>query len=372
MNEDGKPILFNSRMHVFEGTTADEVWLSAACKLQDTEAARVQVSRAGVTQELLGAAFTIKDPRQRWVVSRHPAINPAFAIAEVVWIVSGRRDSDFLNYWNPKLPQFAGNGKTYHGAYGYRLRKHFGLDQLQRAYQALANNPDTRQVVLQIWDSSSDFPLDDGTPADPDIPCNVCSFAKIRDGKLEWTQVLRSNDLFLGVPHNFVQFTSLQEILAAWLGIGVGHYRHIADCLHIYVRDLEHVQSSEKLCAEKNIDVMQFTKAESDACFSRIAKRMDRMTNHFLTERKLRSLAKDNDLPLSLQNWLLVVSADCARRRKWINLSYELMAACSNPALKQLWDRWLARWWTAQHEEIVSSEALIHAQPWLPFECVPC
>ncbi len=256
-------------------------------------------------------------------MSRQPAMNPAFAIAEVIWIVSGRRDAAFLNYWNPKLPQFAGNDKKYHGAYGFRLRRHFGLDQLERAYQALLHNPDTRQVVLQIWDSSVDFPLTDGSPANPDIPCNVCAFAKIRDGKLEGTQILRSNDLFLGVPHNFVQFTSLQEILAAWLGIEVGHYRHIADCLHIYVRDLDHIRDSRQITSEENTGVLRFTKAESDLFFGEVAKRMDRMTGMLLTQTKLRHLARAEKLPKELNNWLLVVAADCARRRRWINLSHE-------------------------------------------------
>lgn len=355
-------------MHVFEGTTADEVWLKAASKFRDSPEVRVQPSRAGETQELLGVVFTITNPRERWIVSRQPAINPAFALAEVVWIVAGRRDSAFLNYWNPKLPQFAGSGKKYHGAYGYRLRKHFGVDQLERAYRALQNNPDSRQVVLQIWDASADFPSQDGSAANSDIPCNVCSFAKVRDGKLEWTQVLRSNDLFLGVPHNFVQFTSLQEILAGWLGVEVGHYRHMSDCLHIYTRDREHVDASERVSHEPNSDTLRFPKHDSEEYFAEIARRMDKMTGALLTQNKLRRLVTLENFPRELQNWLLVVGADCARRRRWINLTYELMAECSNPLLKQLWDRWLARWWSAQQEEAVSEEAVICAQPWLPLQ----
>lgn len=57
---------------------------------------------------------------------------------------------------------------------------------------------------------------------------------KIRKGKLEWTQVMRSNDLVLGLPYNLVQFTSMQEILASWLNVDVGSYNHISDSLHIY------------------------------------------------------------------------------------------------------------------------------------------
>jgi thymidylate synthase len=353
-------------MHIFDGTTADEVWLKAAAAFRESPEVRVQSSRAGETQELLGVVFTIANPRQRWIVSREPAINPAFALAEVVWILAGRRDAAFLNYWNPKLPQFAGSGSKYHGAYGHRLRKHFGLDQLNRAYHALRNNPDSRQVVLQIWDARRDFPLEDGAVANSDIPCNVCSFAKIRDGRLEWTQVLRSNDLFLGVPHNFVQFTSLQEILAGWLGVEVGHYRHLADCLHIYRRDRGYIESPNQITHETNSDVLRFNKQDSEMFFAELARRLDKMTGASLAEKSLRQLATPQDLPRALRNWLLVVAADCARRRGWINLTYDLMFECSNPLLRHLWDRWFARWRSICRQGSRSDEATTFLQPFLP------
>ena len=208
----------------FEGPTADHVWQQLAEEFRAGDGVLVQPSRGGATKEILHAAVTINDPRQRWVASRQPPLNVAFALAEVVWIMTGRNDLAFLKAWNSRLPEYVGNGPHLHGAYGYRLRHHKGVDQVTRAYEALRNNPDTRQAVLQIWDSSIDLPQPDGTPVDKDIPCNVMSLLKVRDGKLEWLQVIRSNDLFLGVPHNFVQFMCLQEIMAGWLGVECGAY----------------------------------------------------------------------------------------------------------------------------------------------------
>ena len=99
-------------MHVFEGQTADEVWLMAASKFEHSEGVAVSSGDDDGSRELPGTAFTIHHPRQRWVMSREPAMNPAFAIAEVVWIVSGRRDAACLNYWNPKLPSPAAAGNS--------------------------------------------------------------------------------------------------------------------------------------------------------------------------------------------------------------------------------------------------------------------
>ncbi|MCP4975525.1 MAG: hypothetical protein GY931_05140, partial [Maribacter sp.] len=203
--------MFNS----FGGSDANSVWMMAADALVNGDSAS-QMTRLGESKELLHANFQITDPRQRWIAARSPAISPAFAIAEVFWILSGDNKAGFMNFWNPSLPKFSGTGDIYHGAYGHRIKKQFGVDQLEIAYLALSNNPETRQVVIEIWDPRTDLPDSKGDPVAADIPCNICSMPKIRNSKLEWLQVMRSNDVLLGLPYNIIQFTTLQEIVAGW------------------------------------------------------------------------------------------------------------------------------------------------------------
>ena len=226
-------------MEIFRGRTADEVWRLAYAAVMGTGTQQRQASRAGETAEVLHAVLEIDDPRHRWVTSRFPALNPAFGIAEVIWILAGSNDSEVLNYWFPRLPEFAGEGATYAGAYGYRLRHQFGVDQIRRACDALLAKPASRQVVLQYWDARADLPADNGDPRCKDIPCNVMSLLKVRNGRLEWTQIMRSNDLHRGLPHNLLQFSVLQEIMAGWLHVDVGSYHHWSDSLHVYVEDME-------------------------------------------------------------------------------------------------------------------------------------
>src|SRR5438046_1128004 len=57
--------------------TANEVYEAAAAVFDDTRLT-TQASRAGRTRELLHALIFIRDPRQRWMASRRPALNPAF------------------------------------------------------------------------------------------------------------------------------------------------------------------------------------------------------------------------------------------------------------------------------------------------------
>ncbi len=330
----------------FTGDTADEVWQQIATSFRQGDSWREHNGRGGRTSELLHVPLSIAQPTERWVVSRCPAINPGFALAEVVWIVAGREDSKFINAFYPDLAKWQGTGQTYHGAYGHRLRRRFGIDQLERAYLALKENPDSRQVVLQVWDARADLPDEHGKARSPDVPCNVMSLLKIRDGFLEWMQIIRSNDVWRGLPHNIVQFTSLQEIMAGWLGCKVGTYNQISDSLHVYVdkEDAHNVRSFTPLKAAPNTDSIALPKADSDAAFRELASRVDRIIEGTSTPRDISDLARYPGAPLAIQNILRVLAAELARRQQLLDLSQEIMEECSNPALSQLWVRWFARW----------------------------
>jgi thymidylate synthase len=331
-------------IHVFEASTADQVWADAAERLGSSDDVIRQPSRIGYTLEMLHTVLSITEPRERWVLSRRPAMNPAFAIAEVVWIIAGRNDSAFINHWNPALPRFAGTGTTYHGAYGHRLRRSLAIDQLQHAYGTLRANPDSRQVVLQIWDSSRDLPFEDGQPRDPDIPCNICSMLKIREGRLDWVQVLRSNDLFLGVPHNIVQFTTLQEVLAGWLGVELGSYHQMSDSLHIYERDADQVRQRVQPTKIRNSDTLMLPKPQADSVWGEIEDRMSRLVGHpDMTQRRWVELTSALNIPQPFVNLWAIVAADDARRRGWMDYAEDVMSQCTNPLLNEAWKGWLSR-----------------------------
>jgi thymidylate synthase len=329
----------------FNGETADEVWQQIAESFRQGDGWQKRTGRGGGTSELLHVALSIARPTERWVASRIPALNPGFALAEVVWILSGREDSRFVNAFYPGLPKWQGAGETYHGAYGHRLRRRFGLDQLERAYLALKENPDSRQVVLQMWDAMADLPDDQGKARSPDIPCNVMSLLKIRDGCLEWMQIIRSNDVWRGLPHNIVQFTALQEIMAGWLGCKVGTYNQISDSLHVYLdeQDGKNVRAFVPVEAAPNTDSIALPKADSDAAFNELAARVDDIICGEPTSRQIADRARFPSAPESIQNILRVLVAELGRRRSLLHLSQEIMDECTNPALRQVWSRWFER-----------------------------
>jgi len=330
-------------MPLFDAASADEAWQFAAAAIKDGTHVLRQNGRGGYTSELLHVTIHVHDSRQRWVVSRTPALGVAFAIVEVIGILNGRRDSAYLNFFNPRLPRFAGTGAEYHGAYGFRLRSSVGFDQLERASNALRTNGDGRQVVLQIWDATLDFPSDDGAPVADDIPCNICSMLKVRNGRLEWSQIMRSNDIFLGLPHNFVQFMTLQEVLAGWIGIEPGTYSHFADSLHLYVKNAEDVFSSTPVAMTPNSDSLALPKSEADPIWRELNRRVDALVENEITPREYRTIARLDDAPQGFTNLMAVVAADAARRRRNVDGVDEAISLCDSPQLRLLWERWADR-----------------------------
>ena len=178
------------------------------------------------TKELLSYQFQVSDPRQRLIWSR--PVSVPFMMVEVLWIMSGRNDLEFLEFWNPRIKTWSEEGHFY-GAYGARLGNQFlyldysnqsGLKnrrkasemddsmphgytaQLYDAFQTFLNIPHSRQVVLNIYDYLTDAPENFGQPRSNDVPCNIVAMPKVRDGKLYWTQIMRSNDLIWGTPYN--------------------------------------------------------------------------------------------------------------------------------------------------------------------------
>jgi thymidylate synthase len=230
----------------------------------------------------------------------------------------------------------------YHGAYGYRLRKNFGFDQLKKAFLALRNNPDSRQVVMQVWDPKRDFPTDLGEPIAADIPCNLLSMLKVREGMLEWTQVMRSNDAWRGLPYNLVQFTTLHELMAGWLGLLPGSFSVFSDSLHVYENDLPLMKHIHQQSRHLNTDSLALPIDECEVVVSKMEAALEKMLEGQHPEHVLDTLQPV--IPQAYLNLFTVVAAEWARRQGLVASASDIMKnSCRNVLLQILWDRWAER-----------------------------
>jgi thymidylate synthase len=160
--------------------------------------------------------------------------NPFFHLLEALWMLAGRNDVAFVSTFSANMKMYTDDGISLHGAYGFRWRKHFGFDQLERLVAMIKSEPTTRRAVLQIYDPWSDtIPL--SKPQSRDIPCNTSVYFSVSGGALDMTVCNRSNDVIWGAyGANAVHFSMLQEFMAAMVGYEVGIYRQFSNNFHIY------------------------------------------------------------------------------------------------------------------------------------------
>ncbi|MFF4937285.1 thymidylate synthase [Micromonospora sp. NPDC000729] len=213
-------------MIVLKADSASELF-NAACQAVLLNG-RIACPRDMMTTEVVGAHLCLSNPRRR-LVSVPPVrvINPAFAVAEALWILSGS-DAPWIFDFNDNLRRYADDG-VLQGAYGPRIRRWGGsLDQLDAVVRKLTADRDSRQAVVQIYDPARDH------RGYRDVPCTLGYRFLIRQGRLEMHTTMRSQDLWLGFPYDIFATTLMQELMAGWLGVEVGEYHHYVDSLHLY------------------------------------------------------------------------------------------------------------------------------------------
>lgn len=197
-------------------------------------------SRNGRVKEFLNTQIVITDPVQREVLSLNRKANVFAQIAETMWVISGRNDIKWLSAYLPRAVDYSDDCETWRAGYGPRIRKWggwphqnrdgaVGLDQLDYVVETLRSDPLSRQAVIAIWD-----PRVDTTPG-KDKACNTFLQFQSRHGRLYLTVNVRSNDVMWGWSGiNAFEWSTLQEMVASMLGIGVGDLTFNIGSLHLY------------------------------------------------------------------------------------------------------------------------------------------
>lgn len=181
-------------------------------------------------------ATVYEHPQEKVVFHTERDYNVFFVLYEALWILAGRNDVQPLTRYVKTFGKFSDDGFTQHAAYGYRLRKEFGRDQLEIIARRLRENPEDRRCVAQIWDSRLDLDI-----VSVDIPCNDTIIFQINDqGALDMTVFCRSNDIIFGAYYaNAFHFGMLIEYMARKIGCPVGAYNQISVNYHGYLDTLK-------------------------------------------------------------------------------------------------------------------------------------
>lgn len=233
-------------MRIFQGENPSALQLEILNEIMGT--GEEVMPRGKKVKEIRPASVEFLDPLKRVTFLRGRRINPYFQIAESLWILSGRSDVEFLDLFNKNMVNFSDDGKYFNASYGERMRTYgkndlhktiFNpVDQLSDVYIKLTADKDSRQAVIVLSNPHFDNAQYTIGEHGKDIACNLLLTFKIRNNKLDMCVFNRSNDLIWGLfGANIVQFTTIQEMLANWLGVEVGTYHQITDSLHVYTED---------------------------------------------------------------------------------------------------------------------------------------
>lgn len=169
-----------------------------------------------------------------WSLPLHVGRNTSRKIgaAEAVQLIGGFSSPELLDWASPNFKRFAEDDGRYHGAYGRRIQ-----NQLEHVVNKLTKDVDTRQAVITLWDH-----FQDNQPGKQDYPCTVMMHFAVIDAVLEMTVTMRSQDVWLGTPFDWFQFTQLQHTVARLLNVHPGAYRHITLSTHLYGRNMHDVE----------------------------------------------------------------------------------------------------------------------------------
>ena len=263
-----------------------------------------EISPRGLpTKEVRPAMIILKEPRERFLTCPGRYIHPYFQVLESVWIMGGRGDLEFIEYYLGNMKKYADGREEFHAPYGVRMREwnshrsinagHYFVDQFDSCYHSLKKDIYTRQAVMTYWNPT----FDNHHTETNDRPCNIAMQFLFRNGKLDFTIFNRSNDLNYGIANtNIVQFSVMLEIMAMLLDVPMGNQIHMINSLHVY--DFQGEITKRVLEAEYSCNVYKWVKPKPFEMYSKSDVTMERLNRDldtfFKMESKIRNGENDN------------------------------------------------------------------------------
>lgn len=202
----------------------------------------------GEFTERVGVLIEITKPRAR--LSRSETRGKLFSsLGEFLWYLSRENKLEFIERYVGEYRKETEDGTTVYGGYGPRLFGRRGVDQVANVICALKNGASTRRAVIQL------FEAEDIASRHKEVPCTTTLQFLIRDGSLSMIATMRSNDAYLGLPHDVFCFTMLQELIARSVGMEVGTYRHFVGSLHLYREHRDKAQDFVNECFQTPVEM---------------------------------------------------------------------------------------------------------------------
>lgn len=231
-------------MKVYDGESFAEVYKNVLNDLLINP--EYETSPRGLkVKESLNVCLKIKNPKYNCYDNKIRSSQYSYIAGELLWYFSGRDDvkfiSNFSKFWLNIQTPFG----TANSAYGDLIFTRHGdepISQWEWAYESLKRDKDTRQAILHFNRPYHQY------FENKDFVCTLNGVFHIRDNKLHFTVLMRSNDAILGLPTDVAFFTMLQfqmlkHLKPLYPDLQIGTYTHMDSSLHIYENNFELVKN---------------------------------------------------------------------------------------------------------------------------------
>lgn len=185
------------------------------------------------TKELNNYSFTLTNLDNNVINVRD--ISKSYICGELLWYALGRNDVAFINNFAGLWGRISDDGVTSYSAYGDIVFARHGFNQVEKIIQLLCDDPESRRAVINF-----NVPNENVIKTKDEI-CTIALQFLIRNGQLHCTGIMRSNDVWYGLPYDTIFFTELTKYIAHRLNIPYGTYTHSVISLHAYERNYEDI-----------------------------------------------------------------------------------------------------------------------------------
>lgn len=202
----------------------------------------VDSPRGQKTHEITNITMRLTNPKSNMFKNVARDIPKKYLAAELLWYFSGRNDVDFINRYSSFWNKITNPDGSLNSAYGNLIfdKRDSGNNESQWkwAYDSLVKDRDSRQALIHFNRPEHQF------EGNKDFVCTLNGVFIIRDNKLHFSTIMRSNDVFFGLTFDLPFFTLLQQqmhrhLVNIYPGLELGSYTQFDVSLHAYERNFE-------------------------------------------------------------------------------------------------------------------------------------
>lgn len=204
----------------------------------------------GTIHEILDVELELADPRKSVLSLPVRNMSRRYAAGECILYLKGSDKLEDFSFYSKSWNNLATKDKRINSAYGHRWLTSIpdNPSRIQFAIEQLVENPDTKNAIVMLRDDRDLF------PELKDRCCTLCLCFNIRNNKLNMRTIMRSQDMWLGLPYDIFCFTRLQQIVLFNVNLArkenkieLGTYTHQILNLHVYEKHWSKICNYERI-----------------------------------------------------------------------------------------------------------------------------